>query len=330
MRVEAKKTWVMTALGLVFTAALAMPAYAADLGGRVVVQPDGQPAKGVWVKIERVSEILQGFPDGSYNPKKATRSAYTDSRGNFVLNKLPTGVYEVSVEGDSLPLWLTTVGEPRRTVLVSSRDHARVQLTVSTLATLSGQVRREEGGAVRGGRVLIFQKGADTPFALVRLDQRGRYQVPELERGVQIAVQVITEEGLFRRVETTPLHAGFHRLDVEVPSWSKIKKQQVVAQIMVPRAGDALLELEWTSTPRDGAGGYSGRLKLDPEGKVKFESPPGVYEVRVHEIAKEPRTWIGNRYYRVDLEADPPQVFNIKVRESNIPSGSTSPLSARN
>jgi hypothetical protein len=81
--------------------------------------------------------------------------------------------------------------------------------------------------------------------------------------------------------------------------------------------------------PTDGATGFNGELKLGSEGRVEFDSPPGIYGVRVREDSKKPRHWQADRFYRVDNEGPSPQIISIKLREApNVPSGKTS-LSAR-
>jgi hypothetical protein len=139
------------ALGIVVPTAL--EASGAALVGEVTIEPEGRPANGIWVTITRVGEVMQGFPDGSANPKKSKLTAYTDSQGRFQLSNLPTGIYQIQVEVDSLPVWLAPDGSPKMTALVSNRDRTKVDLSVSTLASLSGQAQREDGRPVRGGRV---------------------------------------------------------------------------------------------------------------------------------------------------------------------------------
>ena len=132
----------------------------------------------------RIGEIADGFPDQSANPRESQLTAYTDSRGNFQLTDLPSGIYEVAVEPDSLPNWLTPKSRPKVTALVSDRDRAAVHLAVTTFAELVGQVRREEGGLVRGGNVEVYRKGEPNPFDQCELDDRGRFSIRGLDRGV--------------------------------------------------------------------------------------------------------------------------------------------------
>jgi hypothetical protein len=305
---------VATVCGI--TAVTTPDASAAILSGRVVVLPDARPGNGIWLTITRIGEITGGFPDKGADPRQNKLTAYTDSRGTFQLSDLPSGIYEIAIEPDSLPNWLTPESVPKITALVSNRDRARVNLAVTIYAELAGQVRREEGGLVRGGHVEVYRKGETTPFADCALDDRGRFNIPGLDRGVQIVVRVTSAEGLYRRVETTPLKAGPHHIDVELANWGKLAKQRVKARLEVPRAGDTPLIMDWISMPSDGSSGFNGEVALDSEGRAEFESPPGIYHVRVREATKEPRYWQAERYFRVDTEEATPQIFSIIVKEA--------------
>ena len=146
---------------------------------------------------------------------------------------------------------------------------------------------------------------------------------------MQVVVRVTSPEGLYRRVETTPLKAGPHPVDVELSSWGKIAKQRVKARLEIPRAGDTPLIMDWVSMPSDGASGFNGEVAVDSEGRAEFESPPGIYHVVVREAAKEPRYWQSERYFRVDTDEPSPQVFSIIVKEAPGAGASNPSLSVR-
>lgn len=265
-----------------------------------MVHPEGRPAPGAWVTAARVGNVLVGTPGPPPKSQDRLRLVMTDARGRFDMGDLPPGLYEVSVCVDSLPLWLAPDGGPFQAAVVSRRDRTSVDLAVTRQVSLQGSLRRLGGGAVAGGRVQVFRRGEDTPFAESRSDRQGRFTVSGLDRGEMVSVLVRTPEGQYRRVSTTPMRAGIHPLEIDLPAWRSLSRRRVVAIVALPSSAGHRFELDWISLPEDAAEGFRGTVSIDGEGRGDFECPPGVFLARLREADGEMRTWNAPRFFRVE------------------------------
>jgi hypothetical protein len=302
---------IAIALGLL---AFAGSAHAATLRGRVVVVPAHEPGVGLWIRVERVGEAIDGFPAGKPSPDDEEMTAYTDAKGEFELDHLPPGMYEVAIQAESLPRKYTTVGRPKRTVLVYEEDRSNVTLEVSTHARLVGQVTREDGLPTRGCQIVLLHKGERVILQKSETDDTGSFQVPGLEPGVPVIVEARAPEGVYRRAETTPLHAGDHHFEMKLPVWNRTARQKVVLDVAIPRVGESPLTLLWRSLPLDAPQGFTVEVPMSREGRAELETPTGVYSVRVQEMTARKRRWEAERYYRV-AETQGAVHINVTVQE---------------
>ena len=294
--------------------ALASSAHAATLRGRVLVVPGYTPGAGLWIHVERVGEAIDGFPAGRALPDDAEMRAYTDAKGEFELDHLPPGMYEVSIQKESLPRKYTTMGRPKRAVLVYDEDRSQVNLEVSTQARLVGQVKREDGLPTRGCQIVLLHKGERVILQRSETDETGRFEVPGLEPGVPVVVEARAPEGVYRRAETTPLHAGDHEFEMKLPVWNRAIRQKVVLDVAIPRVGESPLTVLWRSLPLDAPQGFTIEVPMSREGRAELEAPPGVYSVRVQEMTARKRRWEAERYYRVE-ETQGAVHINVTVQE---------------
>lgn len=283
-------------------------AQAADVTGSVSALPENRPASGVWVSAVRLGDYLMSSlsdsePDA--RPTPVPRAAVTDEHGAFAFRDLAPGQYEFSVRADSLPPSLAPESRPVRTVLVSARDAAHVDLTVTRLAAFEGTARRVAGGALAHVRVQAFHRGDNTAFAETWTDGHGAFRLGKLERNVPVELFVTTKEGQYRRVTKTPLTAGRQTVEVVLPPWSPATKRRVVLTVTLPSVGERHYELDWISKPEGAEEGFRATVPLDRDGRGELESPDGVFVVRVRETGAEERVWTAPRFYRVDLGSGP-------------------------
>lgn len=282
-------------------------ARAADVTGSVSQLPEGRPATGVWIGAVRLGDYLtSALSDGepTARPVPLPRSAVTDKRGLFAFSDLAPGQYEFFVRADSLPPSLAPESRPVCAVLVSSKDAARVDLTVTRLASFEGTARRLAGGALAHVRVQAFHRGDNTAFAETWTDAQGLFRFPKLERNVPVDLFVTTKEGQYRRVTKTPLAAGPQSVEVVLPPWSPATKRRVVLAVTLPSVGERHYEVDWISKPEEAEEGFRVTVPLDRDGRGELESPDGVFVVRVRETGAEERVWTAPRFYRVDLGSD--------------------------
>ncbi len=299
---------------LAVVGSLAGAAHAATLRGQVRVLPEDVPGVGLWVQVERLGPAIEGFARAADRRPWQPLTVYTDAKGGFLLENLPSGRYSVAMREESLPRRLCILGRPKRTVLVSDSDRAQVRLEVSTQARIDGTVVREDGTPIRGSQVVVYHRGERTPFERAETDEIGRFTAVGLPPGETVLVEARAPEGVFRRVETTPLQAGGHTLRIELPVWSRLARQRLVVDVGLPRVGESPLLLEWRSTPADAAQGFLVEVSLGRDGRAEFESPPGVYSARVRELGLSKRRWEAERLYRVE-ESSATQHFSITVQE---------------
>jgi hypothetical protein len=283
-------------------------ARAADAGGTVTVLPDNRPATGIWVAAVRLGDYLtsslsEGKPTA--RPTPVPKSAVTDKSGAFTFHDLGPGQYEFSIRSDSLPPHLAPESRPVRAVLVSSRDAARVDLTVTRLAAFDGTARRLAGGALAHVRVQAFHRGDNTPFADTWTDGQGAFRIGKLDRNVPVDLFITTKEGQYRRVTKTPIKAGVQSVEVVLPPWSPATKRRVVLAVTLPSVGERHYEVDWISKPEEAEEGFRTTVSLDRDGRGELESPDGVFVVRVRETGSEERVWTAPRFYRVDLGSGP-------------------------
>jgi hypothetical protein len=289
-------------------------AAAASLHGEVRILPEDEPGAGLWVRVERLGSAIQGSFPGRGSSSMDPMTVYTDAKGHFVVEKLSPGMYSIAIAQDRLPQRLSALGRPRRAVLVSKEDRATVRLEVTTLARLEGTVTREDGVPVRGSRILLFRSGETMPFQQLETDDLGRFSAEDLTPGKPLLLEVRAPEGTYRRIETTPLHAGPHAVAAELPVWTASLRQSVVLDVAVPRVAETALALEWRSTPPEAEQGFAVEILFGGTGRVELKSPPGVYTVRVCELSKSKRVWESERMFRVE-ESTTPQTFSVTVRE---------------
>lgn len=306
------------ALGLLL---LAGHAHSATLKGRVLVVPAYEPGAGLWIGVERLGEAIEGFPAGKPSPDDKRMTAYTDAKGEFLLEHLPPGMYEVSIQEASLPAKYTPVGRPKRAVLVYDGDRSNVSLEVSTQARLVGQIKREDGLPTRGCQVLLLHKGERVILQRSVTDESGRFESSGLEPGVPVIVEARAPEGVYRREETTPLHAGDHAFEMTLPVWNRSARQTVILDVAIPRVGESPLTLIWRSLPVDAPQGFAIEVPMSREGRAELETPPGVYSVQVQEMTARKRRWEAERLYRVE-ESRGAVHINVTVQE--IPSETAS------
>lgn len=279
-------------------------ASAAGITGTLTLVPTGQPANGVWVSAVRLGDFLTVSLDTDDHPRAPARVCVTDARGSFTFRDLTPGAYEVGVRSDSLPPTLAPQCKPVRTVLVSGRDQASVDLTVTRLARFEGVARRLGAGALTGVRVQAFHHGDNTAFAETWTDEHGAFHLGGLEQNVPVDLLATTSEGQYARQTKTPLHAGTQPVELVLPPWSPATKRRVTVSVILPTGGDRHYELDWISNPEEAASGYRTTIALDRDGHGELDSPGGVFLVRVREAgagnAALGRAWTAVRLYRVD------------------------------
>ena len=286
----------------------ARPAAAAGMSGTVTLSPGGQPSRGVWVSLVRLGDYLTVSNDeDDSRPRGRARVAVTDARGAFAFRDLAPGEYEVSVRADSLPPTLAPEGKPVRAVLVSARDQASVDLTVTRFASFEGVARRQGAGAVTGVRVQAFHHGDSKPFAETWTNDRGAFRIGGLERDVPVDLMASTSEGQYCRITKTPLKAGAQPAEIVLPPWSAATKRRVEVTVILPTAGERHYELDWISKPEGAPTGYRTTISLDRDGRGELESPEGIFLVRVRESGgTTERSWTASRFYRVDASGSGP------------------------
>jgi len=316
--------WAFTAvLGL----ASVQPAWAASINGTVTLAPGGQPSSGVWVSAVRLGDYLTFSTDSDASrPKGPARVAVTDPRGVFAFRELVPGEYEVTVRADSLPPSLASEGKPVRTVLVSVKDQANVDLTVTRLASFVGMARRRGAGALIGVRVQAFHHGDTKPFAETWTDDHGGFRIDGLERNMPVDLVASTREGQYCRVTKTPLKAGSQPAEIVLPPWSTSTKHTVEVTVILPTGGDRHYELDWISNPEEAPTGYRTTISLDRDGRGEFDSPEGVFLVRVREsgVTTE-RSWTAARLYRIDAAGSGPIAVRIDLNSEPNPDPNPGP-----
>lgn len=299
------------------TAALALAwassrACAADINGTLTLVPTGQPANGVWVSAVRLGDFLTASLSDADRPHGPSLVCVTNERGTFNFRGLAPGAYEIGVRADSLPPTLAPESKPVRTVLVSVRDAASVDLTVTRLASFDGVARRLGAGALTGVRVQAFHHGDDTAFAETWTDDHGAFHLGGFAQNVPVDLVATTKDGQFARQTKTPLHAGAQPVELVLAPWSPASKRRVSVTVVLPTGGDRHYELDWISNPEAAATGYRTTINLDRDGHGELDSPDGIFLVRVREAgaghASPGRAWTASRLYRVEAGGGPVEV----------------------
>jgi hypothetical protein len=320
-------SWAFAALAALAGLASVRPARAASINGTVTLSPGGQPSSGVWVSSARLGDYLTySGGDDAQRPREAARTAVTDARGNFTFRDLPPGEYEISVRTDSLPPSLASEGKPVHTVLVSAKDAASVDLTVTRLASLVGMARRLGAGALTGVRVQAFHHGDNQPFAETWTDVHGSFRIDGLERNVPVDLVASTSEGQYCRVTKTPVKAGTQPAEIVLPPWSPSSKRTVEVTVILPTSGDRHYELDWISKPEEAPTGYRTTVSLDQDGRGELESPEGIFLVRVRESGgTSERTWTSARFYRVEARGSGPILVRVDLNPEQAPDPNPNP-----
>lgn len=316
--------WAFAALaGL----ASSRPALAASINGTVTLSPGGQPSSGVWVSAVRLGDYMTySGNDDAKHPRGTARAAVTDVRGVFAFRDLASGEYEISVRTDSLPPSLASEGKPVHTVLVSAKDAASVDLTVTRLASLAGMVRRVGAGALTGLRVQAFHHGDTKPFAETWTDSHGGFRINGLEQNVAIDLVASTSEGQYCRVTKTPLRAGTQPAEIALPPWSPSTKRRVEVTVILPTSAERHYELDWISKPEEAPVGYRTTISLDRDGRGELDSPEGIFLVRVRESGgASERSWTAARYYRVEAAGSGPIAIRVGLNPERDPDPSPEP-----
>jgi hypothetical protein len=288
---------------------------AGQLIGTAVFDQGSAPAAGVWITVTRVGDLLTTMRAAA-SARVDRRQVFTDADGRFAVRNLPAGQYEVSAAVDSLSPWLAAAGPPLRAVIAGSDDRATVEVTLTHRASLTGEARHRGGGPLVDARIEVFHHGDPTSIYETRSDARGRFTVPGLERGVQIDLVATTPEGLYTRLTTTPLRAGSVPVSVELPPWDGLAKRPVVILVSVPTTLGQRLQMDWSSRPEDAREGFHGTFDLDRDGRGRFLSPVGIFQVRVHEVEKGGRSWVAPRLVRVEPGND---LFSARVDVELVP-----------
>jgi len=300
--------WALALFAGVAGHAAARPALAASLSGSVTLAPGGEPSRGVWVSALRLGDYMTYSGDDNARPRGRERFAVTDERGTFSFRDLTPGEYEVSLRVDSLPPTLAPESKPVHTVLVSDKDAATVDLSLTRFATFDGMARRQGAGAVTGVRVQAFHHGDTRPFAETWTDNHGAFHIAGLERNVPIDLMASTSEGQYCRITKTPLKAGAQPAEIVLPPWSATTKRRVEVTVILPTGGERRYELDWISKPEGAPTGYRTTISLDRDGRGELDSPEGVFLVRVRESGggAAERSWTAARFYRVDASGTGP------------------------
>ena len=291
-----------TALALLLAAA---PAAAGTLVGSVVHEADAAPAARVWVAVARVGDLLLASLAPETAPRALRRLIRTDEHGRFILEGLPSGLYEVTAVPESLPPTVAPARATTRAALATGEDRATVELTLTRRASLQGRVVRRGGGPLVGARVEVFHHQDRTAIAETRSDDRGLFTVRGLEQGSRVDLVVTGPEGLYRKLTALPLRAGATPVEADLPTWEGVSSRRVQVLIAVPATLGQSLEMEWVSRPEDAREGFRRVVPLDRDARAELDSPAGIYLVRVRELEPGGRTWVAPRLVRVEPGAEP-------------------------
>jgi hypothetical protein len=302
-------------------------ARAASLSGTVTLTPGDQPSSGVWVSAIRLGDYLKyTTDDDAVRARGTARVAVTDAQGSFSFRDLAPGEYEVWVRADSLPPSLAPLSKPVRTVLVSAKDAASVDLSVTRLCVIEGLARRQNAGPLTSVRVQAFHHGDTKPFAETWTGAHGEFRIGGLERNVPVDLVASTSEGQYSRVTKTPLKAGAQPAEIVLPSWSSATKRHVEVTVILPTSSDRHYELDWISKPEEAPTGYRTTVSLDRDGHGELDSPTGIFLARVRESgggSASERTWTAERFYKVDASGSGAVLVRIDLSPEQQPAPSS-------
>ncbi|MFO7776621.1 MAG: carboxypeptidase-like regulatory domain-containing protein [Candidatus Hydrogenedentota bacterium] len=255
--------WSLAILGAFLCAgAWILPAGAATFEG-VVLGPDGDPVENAQVFIE---------PGVDHS----LRRTETDASGRFAFEDVRNGRIGLFAVADNASFGGKTV------TAVSGARETGLQVRLGESATVRGRVRDADGAAVPEARItrvaLLQEDKVGIPLAKLRAfdfseptsDEDGRFQIPNMPQGVELAIKV----GHPSYAQTSVMGARAETQPVEVTLERGVLVQgEVVTRGDERPVANALVRFSSAEPPHDTAlaqtnfqGGFA--VRLNPGGYV--------------------------------------------------------------
>ena len=238
------------------------PAAAATFEG-VVVGPDGEPVEDAQVFIEPGVE-------------HSLRQTETDASGRFVFEDVPGGRTGLFAVADDASFGGKTV------TALPGAEEAGLRVRLAEPATVQGRVRDADGAVVSEARItrvaLLQEDKVGIPLAKLRAfgfsepasDDEGRFQIPNMPEGVELALKV--GHPSYAQTSVMDVRAGMQPVEVRLQRGVLVQGEVVTRGDERPVA-NALVRFASAEPPHDTAlaqtnyqGGFA--VRLNPGGYV--------------------------------------------------------------
>jgi hypothetical protein len=269
--------------------------------GTVIDEAGGGPVEGAEIRLRALDEPeARGFVARMVSREgRASRTA-TDAAGRFEFIRLRGAEYELTVRP---PRVGATPGDaakktrfappPSRTIRVDERRVERgIEVRLSPALSLSGVVKDEGGGPVKGARVGVRpQQGEGGPFERVWTDDAGHFEIGGLPPGVYVATAT-SREYAGASVRDVKVERGVERsggIEIRLSKGVKVGVRVVGPDGAPAQGAHAILTVEREGSDLDGVdmertlqGMFSGEGAADSEGRIDLgRFAPGEYRLEV-------------------------------------------------